>query len=177
MQRWWHSARDVWALFCMFEVNLAEMLLLFTLLGKALYFAARCFFFNLLLKENIKIIAKYYVSSTGFPEKKLYSVCLCVFVLTTSTFLKAGIGPIAGKQWRSEATQNPLSWLSIAFHRGANNTGSSPRLCQKQFLCVVWRISIPRCCLEWEALPELIKMLACLASPDPNYSLLFQQKR
>lgn len=86
------------------------------------------------------------------------SICVCVLTMTTS--LKAGIRPITGKQRGSEATQNSLSWLSIGFHCRANNTAWSPLLCQKQCLCVVWRISIPRRCLEWEALPELIKTLA-----------------
>lgn len=131
--------------------------------------------FSALARTVGHIFCKYYVNSTRFPEKKFYSVFF-VCVLTMTTFLKAGIRPIAGKRRGSGATQNSLSWLSIGFRRRANNTASSPRLCQKQCLCVVWRIPSPRRCLEWEAVPGLINMLAFLATKGSIYRLFFKQK-
>lgn len=80
--------------------------------------------------------------------------CVCLCVLTMTTILSAGIKPITGKRRGSEATQNSLSWLSIGLsllHSQQHCLISL--LCQKQRLCVVWRVSIPRRCLEWEALP------------------------
>lgn len=41
--------------------------------------------------------------------KRSSTQSICVCVLTMTTFLKAGIRPITGKQRGSEATQNSLS--------------------------------------------------------------------
>ena len=114
------------------------------------------------------------VVQDSLKRSSIQRVCVCV--LTMTTFLKAGIRPITGKQRGSEATQNPLSWLSMGFHCRANNSASSPLHCQKQCLCVVWRIPIPRRCLEWGALPELIKMLAFWQPRTQNFSLSLKTK-